>query len=64
MPQQWSYLIVDLDDDKPIEEMNAYGQLFWELVSVTTHKGKQRAYFRRPRSESISGVYRAGHSQR
>ncbi len=64
MTEQWSYLIVDLDDDQPTEELNAYGQLFWELVSVTVRNGKQRAYLKRPRSASMSATYPASHSQR
>lgn len=63
MTEQWSYLKVDLVEDEPIEQLNAFGQLSWELVSVTTVSGKQRAYFKRPLLLSMA-LDRSRHSSR
>lgn len=46
---QYEYLIATVDQDTPMEQLNAFGWLGWELVSVTPTPQGERAYLKRPR---------------
>lgn len=47
VPVRWQYRAVMLDSKAPMDHLNGFGSLGWELVSVTSTPQGERAYFKR-----------------
>lgn len=46
-PARWQYRVVVLDSKAPMDHLNGFGHLGWELASVTATPQGERAYFKR-----------------